>query len=109
VKDIEAVFLHQLPQFEESPETEGFDLREDPEAGRNEFIKIQGREDGKGIPRGEKVGFLAEVIVVLDGVDDRSLQEKRKRRADEDVHFMAQFYSKGFPDNSVNRSSQLSP
>jgi hypothetical protein len=75
MKDVEMMKFGQFPQLQKGPETEGLDLRKDPETGGGEFVKIQGREDFEGLGEREKVFLLPEEIKIFHPVNDGSVQE----------------------------------
>jgi hypothetical protein len=70
MKNVEMMGFSQFPQFQKGAETEGLDLREDPETGRGEFVKVQGKEDLEGLGEREEIPLLPEEIEIFYPVDD---------------------------------------
>jgi hypothetical protein len=91
VENVKAVGLHQFAQFKKGPEAEGLDFGENPTTGGGKFIESKRGENFEGVVRGKIIIFLPEEVVIGDRMERHSLQEKRPRRADDDMYFVAQF------------------
>jgi len=71
MEDMETMFAHEFPQFEVSSKAKSFDLGEDAEAGRDEFVEMERREYSKRVLGREKISFFPEKIEILHGVNGR--------------------------------------